>query len=173
MNRCLKRFGQYVLRFEGAILFGILVAVIGKYPIELMLSPSLAAERVLNAFLVLLPSVSMLFWLMRGHGYKTGKFSPKDSLIAFGAVFALQIVLTALTDGAIWFSGLNGNLAEAIVLGDAQMIPEEKEGTLRLLTCGLTLLADACLYLPAALWGEHSGVQKRLRERAALTGQTE
>lgn len=56
---------------------------------------------------------------------------------------------------------------------DEPLFEEEKEGTLRLLTCGLTLLADACLYLPAALWGEHIGVQKRLRERAALTGQTE
>ncbi len=86
-------------------------------------------------------------------------------------VFALWLALTALTNGAVWFSGFNKNLAEAILLGDTQIVPEEKEGSVRLLTCGLTLLADACLYLPAALLGEYCGVRRRLYDRNELTGQ--
>lgn len=160
------------MRFEGAILFGVLVAVIGKYPIELMLSPSLAVERVLNAVLLIIPSLGAWFVQMRRYGYKNGMFRLQSTLLAVGAVFALRLLLTALTNGAIWFSGLNGQLAEAIVLGDAQIVSAEQEGTLRLLTCGLTLALDVCLYLPACLSGERIGVQKRLRDRNELTGQT-
>ena len=150
-------------------MIGIVATVIGKYPIELLFSPSLAAERVLNALLALVPSVVAVFLLMRRRGYTEDAPVYKNTMIAFGMVFALWLGLTALTDGAVWFSVFNKNLAEAILLGDTQIVPEEKEGTVRLLTCGLTLLADVFLYLPAALLGEYCGFKKRLHDRNELT----
>ena len=168
-----KRFGQCAWFFERALLIGIVFTVIGKYPLELMLSPSVAAERVLNALSGLVPSVAAVFLLMRRRGYTEDAPEYKNTMIAFGMVFALWLGLTALTDGAVWFSVFNKNLAEAILLGDTQIVPEEKKGAVRLLTCGLTLLADVCLYLPAALSGEYCGVRKRLRDRNELTKPTE
>lgn len=169
----LKRFGQCAWVFERALLIGIVATVIGKYPLELMLSPSLAAERVLNALLALVPSVFAVFLMMRRRGYVEETPEYKNTMIAFGMVFALWLGLTALTNGAVWFSGFNKNLAEAILLGDTQIVPDEQKGMLRLLTCGLTLLADVCLYLPVALLGEYCGIRRRLNDRNELTGQTE
>ena len=169
----LTRFGRCAWVFERALLIGIVATVIAKYPIELLLSPSLAAERVLNALLALVPSVVAVFLLMRRRGYTEDAPVYKNTMIAFGMVFALWLVLTALTNGAVWFSGFNSNLAEAILLGDTQIVPDEQKETLRLLTCGLTLVADVCLYLPAALLGEYCGAGRRLYDRNELTGQTE
>lgn len=173
MKTYIKHAGVVFGRLLVSMLAGLLAVLLCKYPIEMLFSPALAAERVLNAFLALVPSVFAFFWLARKQGYKKETFTYWETLPALCGAFAVGLLLTVLTDGAVWFSGLLSGLAEAVVLGNVQLASEEQAQTVLLLTVGFAALADMLLYLPAYLAGVYCGAAARRRDRKELTSQAE
>lgn len=166
MKNYLTKLGTYALDYIAAMWVGLLVCMIGLYPIEIIFELTDLAELIVRALLCAVTTTVWLFISAHRIGYKSKAFEFPTVIAALLTVFVLQQVLSVVTDYAIYIAGSTEYFARAVWFGN-RVTGLEVPAHVKYL-CLLAL--DLLLFIPAILAGEYLGSKKRRKDRDALIG---
>ena len=181
MKKYFSKVGPYLIVYFVGLWIGLLVESFGVFPISrgfdvIGVDLSVLGGRILTVVLVVLVTAVWLFISTRTIGYKSKEFHLAAILVAAGAVFALQQLLSPLFHNAEYIAGGGHPLTYAVFLQEKAMIWNAKtasvDGVPQWGYHVMMLLLDA-IYLPTMIAGEYFGVKKRQKDRKKLTGESE
>ncbi len=141
---------------------GLLLEIILIYPLEIIFQPSVLAERILRAVLLVIGSTACLMFMASRDSYKSRRTELLFVLPTFGFILVLQHIVCRLKDFyGPHYSSAAKDIAEALYFGNAEILSVEAPPVWLIHLCLLVL--QIFIFIPSVTLGRLIGVNRYKR----------
>ncbi len=161
-KKVLKHAAYNVINYIASLFAGILLEVILIYPLEILFQPSVLAERIMRAILLVVGSASCLVFMSARDSYKSRKAELLYVLPTFGVVLSVQHIVCFLKEFyGPHYSSAAKDIARALYFGNAETLSVETPPVGLIHLCLLAL--QVIIFIPSVVSGRLIGANRYKR----------